>query len=311
METRAHYVLIGSSVLMSLVAAALFVLWIGNTERVYDEYYVVFNERVSGLQAGAAVQFNGIRVGEVEALSLDPDDPQIARALIRVEENTPIQEQTRAELELVGVTGLSIIQFVGGEPGAPLLKQISNARIPVIEASAGGLAAVIESSGPLAENITSLVSAENIDRIGRILEDIETLTDAIADSDEDITAIIDNVATISIILRRNAEKLDESTARINTILATTEGLLDNEVRATLEDVAATAAALSSSMEEIDSILRDNRPAVDSFAQEGLGATVGVIAQANRVLATMEAILQEFDRDPARFLLGENRPETRQ
>ena len=311
METRAHYVLIGSSVVATLLMAVLFALWIGNAERAYDEYYVVFNERVSGLQVGAAVQFNGIRVGEVEELSLDRNNPRIARALIRVEEDTPIQEGTRAELELVGVTGLSIIQFVGGEPGAPLLKQISGARIPQIQGSAGGLAAVIESSGPLAENITTLVSAENIDRIGRILEDIETLTDAIADSDEDISTIIDNMATISIILRRNAENLDETTARVNAILASSEGLLNNEVRKTLEEAAETAEALSSAMAEIDSVLKDNRPAIDAFAQEGLGATVGVIAQTNRVLATMEAILQEFDRDPARFLLGENRPETRQ
>ncbi|GGY52545.1 MlaD family protein [Parvularcula lutaonensis] len=310
METRAHYVLIGASVVATLVMAVIFALWLGNTERAYDEYYVVFNERVSGLQVGAAVQFNGIRVGEVEELTLDQRNPNIARALIRVEENTPIKEDTRAELELVGVTGLSIIQFVGGDPNAPLLKQISNERIPTIQGSAGGLAAVIESSGPLAENITNLVSAENIDRISRILEDIETLTDTVADSDQDITTIIHNAATMSIILRRNVEKLDETTDRINAILAETEDLMKTDVRETLQRSAESAEELSLAMSEINDILSDNRPAIDAFAQEGLGATVGVIAQANRVLATTEAILQEFERDPAKFLLGKNRPEAR-
>lgn len=310
METRAHYVLIGASVVATLFMAVIFALWLGNAERAYDEYYVVFDERVSGLQVGAAVQFNGIRVGEVEDLGLDANDPTIARALIRVEENTPIQEGTRAELELVGVTGLSIIQFVGGEPGAPLLKQISNQRIPTIRGSAGGLAAVIESSGPLAENITSLVSSENIDRINRILEDIERLTDVVSDSDQDINTIIDNVATMSIIMRRNVEKLDDTTDRINAILAETEDLMKTDVRTTLQQSAESAEQLSMAMSEINDILTENRPAIDAFAQEGLGATVGVIAQANRVLATTEAILQEFDRDPAKFLLGENRPEAR-
>jgi phospholipid/cholesterol/gamma-HCH transport system substrate-binding protein len=311
METRAHYVLIGSSVVATLVLAVLFALWLGNAERAYDEYYVIFEERVSGLQVGAAVQFNGIRVGEVEQLGLDPDDPNIARALVRVEEDTPIKVDTEAELELVGVTGLSIIQFVGGDKSGPDLKAVSNARIPVIEGSAGGLAAVIESSGPLAENITSLVSAENIDRISRIIEDIERLTDTIADSEEDIETIIDNAATVSIILRRNAEALDGTVERVNTLLAETEGLLRGDVRKTLEETSASAEELASVMAQLDEILSDNRPAIDAFAQEGLGATVGVIAQANRVLATTEAILQEFDRNPAQFLLGENRPETRQ
>jgi len=311
METRAHYVLIGASVVMTLVLGVLFALWLGNTEREYDEYTITFRERISGLQVGANVLFNGIRVGEVEELSLDQNNPNIAVALVRVNEDTPIKEDTRAELELVGVTGLAVIQFVGGSPSQPLLKSISRDRVPTIEGSAGGLAAVIESSGPLAENVANLVSAENIARISRIIEDIEALTDRIADSDEDIGIILENVATMSIVMRQQAEALDTATTRINSILGEADGLMKTEVRDTLANTAAVAEELKIAMAEINAILDENRPAIDAFAQEGLGATVGVIAQANRVLATTEAILQEFDRDPARFLLGENRPESRQ
>ena len=310
METRAHYVLIGISVLASIFCGVLFVLWLGNTEREYDEYDITFRERISGLQEGANVLFNGIRVGEVEETSLNPKNPNIAIARVRVDEDTPIKEDTRAELELVGVTGLAVIQFVGGSPDQPLLKDISRDRIPRIEGSAGGLAAVIESSGPLAENIANLISAENIARISRVIEDIERITDRVADSDEDIGIVLENVATMSIVLRRQAEALEESTQRINAILAETEGLLKGDVQAMLSNAATASEELSGAMAEINDILVDNRPAIDSFAQEGLGTTVSVIAQANRVLATTDAILQEFDRDPARFLLGENLPEQR-
>ncbi|MEM1379698.1 MAG: MlaD family protein [Pseudomonadota bacterium] len=311
METRAHYVLIGASVVMTLVLALLFALWLGNAEREYDEYEITFEERISGLQVGANVLFNGIRVGEVEDLSLDPANPNLARAVVRVDENTPIKEDTRAELELVGVTGLAVIQFVGGSPDQPLLKAISRERVPQIKGSAGGLAAVIESSGPLAENITNLVSAANIARVNRILEDIEAITDRIADSDEAIGTIIEETATTAILLRRQAEALDQTTAKVNAILTEMDDLLRDDFRKTLEEAAVAAEELSSAMAQIDNILEENRPAIDAFAQEGLGASVGVIAQANRVLATTEAILQEFERDPARFLLGENRPESRQ
>lgn len=311
METRAHYVLIGSSVLATLILALLFALWLGNAEREFDEYDIVFRERISGLQVGANVLFNGIRVGEVEDLSLDPNNPNIAVARVRVDEGTPIKEDTKAELELVGVTGLAVIQFVGGSPDQPPLKEISKKKVPEVVGSAGGLAAVIESSGPLAENITSLVSAENIDRISRILNDIEQISDRLADSNDEIETVLTNAATMSIVLKRQAEALEITTARVNGILADVDGLLDNEVRQTLANTARVTEELSSTMTQIDAIITENRPAIDAFAQEGLGATVGVIAQANRVLATTEAILQEFERDPARFLLGENRPEARQ
>lgn len=311
METRAHYVLIGSSVLATMVLAVLFALWLGNAEREFDEYDITFDERISGLQVGGSVLFNGIRVGEVEDLALDPENPNIAIARVRVNENTPIKEDTRAELELVGVTGLAVIQFVGGSPSQPLLKAISRDRVPVIKGEAGGLAAIIESSGPLAQNITELVSAENIARINRIIEDIETITDRIADSDEAIGTMLEEAATTAIILRRQAEALETTMTRVDTILVEMDGLLKSDFKATLENSAAAADELRSAIAQIDEILAENRPAIDAFAQEGLGATVGVIAQANRVLATTEAILEEFDRDPARFLLGENRPESRQ
>ncbi|MEM6747443.1 MAG: MlaD family protein [Pseudomonadota bacterium] len=310
METRAHYVLIGSSVIATLVLTLLFVMWLGNAEREYDEYTIVFEERISGLQVGANVLFNGIRVGEVDSLALSETDPNIALATVRVDENTPIKTDTKAELELVGITGLAVIQFVGGSPNEPLLKAVSQERVPVINGSAGGLAAVIESSGPLAENISMLASTENINRISRIIEDIETLTDAFADSDEDIRTTIENVAVMSIVLRRNIEALDESVVKINRILAATEGLIAEDARTTLQGLAETNQELATLLAQLNDTFNENRPAIDAFAQEGLGATVGVIAQANRVLATTEAILQEFDRDPARFLLGENRPESR-
>ncbi|MEM9809773.1 MAG: MlaD family protein [Pseudomonadota bacterium] len=310
METRAHYVLIGSSVLATLVLTLLFVLWLGNAEREFDEYTIVFEERISGLQVGANVLFNGIRVGEVEELALSPDDPNIALATVRVAENTPIKTDTRAELELVGVTGLAVIQFVGGSPNEPLLKAVARDPVPEIDGSAGGLAAIIENSGPLAENISRLASAENIDRISRILEDVESLTDVIADSEQDFRVIIENVATMSIILRRNAEALDTTVLRVNSILEATDIVLREDARRAFEDISETNEELAEFLRGVNDILRENRPAIDAFAQEGLGATVGLIAQANRVLATTEAILQEFDRDPASFLLGENRPEAR-
>ena len=135
METRANYVLIGAFVLSSIALALLFVLWLSQTQRSYDEYDVIFRERVSGLSVGAAVRFNGIQKGEVQELNIDPDDPQVVIARIRVDDDTPVKTDTKAELELVGFTGLAIIQLVGGTRDEPLLKSVTRG-VPRIEADA-------------------------------------------------------------------------------------------------------------------------------------------------------------------------------
>ena len=77
METRANYVLIGAFTLVVSIALLLFGLWAAkySSERSWQRYMIVFDEAVTGLSVGSPVQYNGISVGSIEKLSLDPQDP--------------------------------------------------------------------------------------------------------------------------------------------------------------------------------------------------------------------------------------------
>jgi len=94
METRAKYVVIGSMVLAAIAAAFLFVIRLTQTQTDFDQYDVIFTERVSGLSVGAAVRFNGIQKGEVDTLSIDPEDPSIVIARVRVDKDTPVKNSS-------------------------------------------------------------------------------------------------------------------------------------------------------------------------------------------------------------------------
>ncbi|MDU2928384.1 MlaD family protein, partial [Bradyrhizobium sp.] len=77
METRAPFAVIGGFVLAAIVAIFGFVYWLNNTGGLgpRTSYHVQFEGSVPGLLVGAAVLFNGIRVGEVTDLVLAPDNP--------------------------------------------------------------------------------------------------------------------------------------------------------------------------------------------------------------------------------------------
>src|SRR6476619_3684404 len=98
METRAPYALIGLFVMTVIAAGFGFVYWLHNsgglTERTV--YRVSFENTVSGLLTGAAVLFNGIRVGEVTDLRLDTNTPQLVNATIAVAGGTPVRADTKA-----------------------------------------------------------------------------------------------------------------------------------------------------------------------------------------------------------------------
>ena len=83
METRAHHVVIGLFVVLTLVGGVLFALWLNQSTRAqaYTHYEVLFNHGVSGLSEGNAVEYSGVRVGDVVELRLDPEAITVTQTL--------------------------------------------------------------------------------------------------------------------------------------------------------------------------------------------------------------------------------------
>ena len=122
METRAPFVIVGAFVLAAIAAVFGFVYWLNNAGGIgkRESYEVVFNGPVPGLLVGAAVLFNGIRVGEVTSLELVADRPSNVHATIAVAEYTPVRSDTKVGLDFQGLTGVPVVSLEGGEnAGAP------------------------------------------------------------------------------------------------------------------------------------------------------------------------------------------------
>jgi phospholipid/cholesterol/gamma-HCH transport system substrate-binding protein len=116
METRAPFVLVGAFVLAAVAAVFGFVYWLQNTGGLGSRatYHVQFEGSVPGLLVGAAVLFNGIRVGEVSDLGLAPGKPRGVNATISVAATTPVRTDTKVGLEFQGLTGVPVIALEGG-----------------------------------------------------------------------------------------------------------------------------------------------------------------------------------------------------
>ena len=123
MEYRARYVLIGAFALLCLFAGFGFVYWIKNVGGLGQRaiYNLRFEQSVSGLGLGAGVLFNGIRVGTVTAVNLDPAHPKRITATISVDPSTPVRADTKVGISFQGLTGATAISLTGGAPDAPKL----------------------------------------------------------------------------------------------------------------------------------------------------------------------------------------------
>ena len=174
METRANYVLIGVFTLAVIVGAFGFVWWF---ERLGEggsrsSYEIAYDGSVSGLRKGSAVNFNGIRVGEVYNLMLDPTDPRRVIAQIGVATGTPIRQDTRAGLDFQGLTGIATVTLTGGVPNAPAIvaEKGRNPRI-VAESTQDVMSAARQTMN----RIDKLI-AQNEERIEQIVKSIASIT---------------------------------------------------------------------------------------------------------------------------------------
>lgn len=301
METRAPYVVIGSVVLSAIALGFYIIIQMSQTSREYDQYDVIFTERVSGLSVGAAVRFNGIQKGEVETLSIDPNDPSIVVARVRVDKDTPVKTDTKAELEFVGFTGLAIIQFVGGGRDAPLLKEESDRRVPQIRADTSGLGAFLEGSGDVLAQANRLLSDENINGVSGIIANVETMTSALAENKDDIAATLDNLNTITTDLAGVTSKLDAAATGL-------QKFMEDDAPGAVEDIEALLSESRALVTDLRAITSENRASIRVFADQGLGQVAPALAEARRLMRTLDAVLREVDRDPNAYFFGERAPE---
>ncbi|GAA0701531.1 phospholipid/cholesterol/gamma-HCH transport system substrate-binding protein [Dyella sp. SG562] len=306
METRAHHVLIGLFTVIVVAAALLFGLWLAksSTDRQFAEYQIVFNEAVSGLSQGSAVQYNGIKVGDVNQLKLDPKDPRRVLARIRLGADTPIKQDTRAKLALTGVTGMAVIQLSGGSPGSPALTA-PDGGLPVIVADPSPLSKLLSNGEDVMTNINDVVSRasqlmsdENVARISRTLDHLDKATGAVADQRDDIRALLSQLALASKQATATLEQTEQLARSAN-------GLVDQQGRATLESARNAMASLERSTAAIDRLLNDNRASLDGGMQ-GLGELGPAVRELRDAANSLRGITRKLDDNPAGFLLGRDR-----
>src|SRR4029078_4343888 len=196
METRAPFVIVGAFVLAAIVAVFGFVYWLPNPGGLGPRasYRVQFEGSVPGLLVGAAVLFNGIRVGEVTELGLTPDNPRGVNATISVASTTPVRADTKGGLEFQGLTGVPVIALEGGT----LVAKSAEVRTLVAELGAGqGMtqaardalrkvdSVLSENSGALKDTITNFKVfweglARNTGKLDGIVAGLERMTGATA-----------------------------------------------------------------------------------------------------------------------------------
>lgn len=315
METKANYVLIGAFVLLAAAAVMLFTLWIAGTplNRDYSDYDVVFEGPVNGLTEGGEVRFNGIKVGEVTRLNLDRTDPNKVIARIRVDAQTPVRTDSVAQLNFLGITGVTFIQILAGNPDSPMLVSqdfqpppvIYTSRTLVDELFQGGQD-LLGVSGDTIKKINEMLSEENLAHMSATLAAIDKAATKIASDD----GLVDSATIALKSINTAAVSLDSAARAVDTAANSIGGdvsRLSAEATETLGQLEPVIADARVAMQDVNGavaqINRNLAPAATA-ALEQIGHTA---IDVQSTIARLQSLLSQIEQDPSRFVYQQPQP----
>lgn len=176
METDKHYFFEGLFIIGFCVAAAIFAVWLGSTGRHDDVLYRIhFPDSVSGLTVGDPVKYQGVDVGTVKSMIIDPDNSRLVLVEVSLRKGTPVKTDTRASLALKGLTGAVYIELSAGDPAAKTLLAVTpQGKIPEIPSEKTGLKAMLDALPKLVEKFGALE-----DQVKKVVTNAGALTDKV------------------------------------------------------------------------------------------------------------------------------------
>ncbi len=294
METQARYLVVGSFVLLLLLGALLFVIWIGKSEfgtrnKLYD---IIFQGTVTGLKEGGQVLYRGVPVGTVQTVVINPNN--IEEILVRVSLNpdTPVRVDTQASLEMQGITGIAFVQLRGGSPQSPSLEAKPGELYPIIPSQPSKLEEIVEAAPKLLKNLNNLTehldllfNVEARDNIHSILANLQEITQAFAQKSESIELLID---------KANAafEGMAELSQRYSVVAQTLE-----------KEIIPLSQSAQTFFQESKEFLAENKQPLNIFLTTGLYEVSNVTSELRRTLESINRIAVGIERNPWVFLFG--------
>ncbi len=249
METKANHFLVGLFVLIMSMGGVGFVYWtqkLGNSGSTY--YTIDFQGEVGGLTKASQIYFNGIPVGRVNQLAIDPVDGRKTHVTIMIRRDIPVRENSSARIETNMLTGTAKINLSAGTPDSPVLVSEDNA-IAVIAATPVSGKSMLEGAPDLISNSNALILrmnelvANNERLVRQSVQNIQAFTQALEDNKDNITRILGNAAQLT-------ENLNEATVNINQLVTANKGAITN----TLKNFESVSAEISAKKKDIGEII---------------------------------------------------------
>ncbi len=250
-----------------------------------DEYFIRFQGSVAGLDVGAVVTYNGIRVGRIEDVRIDPEDVASVRVRISLRPGTPVKKDTLASVNLQGITGLKNVELSGGTNAAEVLEPGSyiTSRVSTFDELTDMAASIGRKLEVLGQNLAEITGGDTAKNLQGVLAETRGL-------------VSDLRSTLGENRGRIATAIEEAT------------LLAEEIRLTIDEtrpnVTSIIGNLEVASEEVGPLLQQSRESIANVSQAANVISLWVTPdQVAKVAGAVEGALRTAEKRMSKKELG--------
>jgi phospholipid/cholesterol/gamma-HCH transport system substrate-binding protein len=293
-----NYAFVGAFVLVLGAALIAGVLWLasgGAFQKKYDLYLAIEDESVAGLNLNAPVKYNGVDVGKVREIWLDPKNPERVNLLLAIERGTPVKEDTVAMLKTQGLTGIAYVELSGGARDAPPLAAAAEGEFPVIRTKPSlsarlenVLTTVLAKLDSASSNVNAILSDENRAAFNSALADIAAVAHTLAARKGTLDAGIASAA-------RTFDNGARATAQLGPVIER----IGRGAEAVEKMGNEAALASASAGKTVDSVGAD----VKRFTAETLPELERLLGELKVLSGSLRRLSEQTERDPRGLLFG--------
>jgi phospholipid/cholesterol/gamma-HCH transport system substrate-binding protein len=257
----------------------------------------------------------------VRDIRLNPKNVEQVQVLMEVSVDTPIKQDTVAELALQGITGVAFIQLTGGTHAAAKLSA-TGGTIPVITSKQsvlqevlGKLPQVVEKAVLVADRIGELFDKKNLDSISASLANVQNFTGSLGSNTGDLQLLLRDGRNAANVLQGAATDIKAAAGAIRALsvkLGTQIDPLVADTGKTMSNFRQNMASLGRAAETVNKIaqsaqglLEDNKGSIRDFSQSGLYEFSQFIAEARVLVDSLTRLTNRIERDPTHFLFGDS------
>jgi len=293
METRASYIAVGAFVIALLAGLVIAFLWFADTQlsEHMTRYETYFASVGSGLSAGSPVRVNGVQLGRVAEVALDPNAPTRVRVIMDIDSRAPIRSDSVATLEIQSLAGTVAIEISAGTKNAPPIEILPDQNYPVIWSRQSNLGQIVDSVPNLVFKLTELldrlqdlVNDKNRQAFGDTLDNLSQLTAVASAHREDLARLLEDSASDARDLHQVIANLNDTTKKLNQIADQTNTALHN----------------------MNAAVEENRAPLKNFTQNGLQQFQQLAVDMRSLVAELSRTVNALDRDPSRLIYGDRR-----